>query len=419
MALTEKKLKAPGTPDGRKMLGVPASEGLDRRPEPVAPPAGPRVSETTRTAARRPHPYGGVLQGFCLFVLLPTLIGAIYFGLVASDRYVAEARYAIRTGSQAPAGGVLESVLGVGGIGGSTRQDAEIVRGYILSRDMLAQLSDRFDIRKHYGNSDVDWLSRLGAEASDEELLEYLRYRFEVTIDPESGISTLTVHAFDPEVAKSLARHLLELSEQLVNAMSARITEDMLRFGRAELDEAERQVLATSADLTQFRKETSSIDPGEETNAVLGIVTDLETRLATARAELIEARSIMRPGSTQVRSLETRVAALERQSADERRRLANNQDTDLTSLIDRYQPLLLEQELAQQRYASALTSLETARAEAQRQQSYLIAFVSPQLPSEATEPDRVWMTMTVFVCAFLIFAIGGLIWSAIKDHAGL
>lgn len=419
MAFTEKNLKAPGTSDGTEKLGLPSSEVVDRRPEPVVLPGSPTVSDATRAAAPRPHPYAGVLQGFCLFVLLPTLLGAIYFGFIASDRYVAEARYAIRTGGQAPAGGVLESVLGAGGVGGSTRQDAEIVRNYILSHDMLAQLSERFDVRGHYGDSEADWLSRLGADASDEELLEYLARRFEVTIDPESGISTLRVHAFDPETARSLAKHLLELSEQLVNAMSLRITEDMLRFGRKELEQAERQVMATTTDLTQFRKETRSIDPGEETSAVLGIVTDLETRLAGARTELIEARSIMRPDSTQVRSLETRVAALERQVSEERRRLTDNQDTDLTSLIDRYQPLLLEQELAQQRYASALASLEAARTEAQRQQSYLIAFVSPQLPSEAREPERIWMIMTVFVCAFLIFAIGGLIWSAIKDHAGL
>ncbi len=75
--------------------------------------------------------------------------------------------------------------------------------------------------------------------------------------------------------------------------------------------------------------------------------------------------------------------------------------------------------MAKQRYGSALTSLEAARAEAQRQQRYLIAFVAPQLPDEAIEPDRPWMILTVFACAFLIYAIGGLIWSAIKDHAGL
>ena len=127
----------------------------------------------------------------------------------------------------------------------------------------------------------------------------------------------------------------------------------------------------------------------------------------------------MRDKVPKILSLEAREAALARQVVEERDRLANTHNTDLTSLIDRYQPLVLEEELANQRYASALSSLEAARAEAQRQQRYLIAFVPPQLPDEATEPRRAWMVATVFACALLIYAIGGLVWSAVKDHVGV
>ncbi|MFQ5973538.1 MAG: hypothetical protein ACE5Q3_14510 [Alphaproteobacteria bacterium] len=365
------------------------------------------------------RPYSGLIRSFCLFVLLPTLIGGIYFGVIASDRYVAEARYAIRTGAQAPGGGFLENVLGSGSPATSTRQDAEIVRDYILSRDMLEALEKRIDVRAHYGSPEVDWLSRLRADASEEDLLEYFQDRVEVIIDAEANISTLRVRAFDRETARTIAQQLLDLSERLVNVMSERITKDSLRFARRELDRTETQVLLATTALTRFRKERGSIDPGQETEAVLSIITELETQLAATRADLNEARSVMRDKSPQVRNLETRVAALARQVAEQRHRLTNVDSTDLTSLIERYQPLVLEQELAKQRYGSALTSLEAARAEAQRQQRYLIAFVSPQLPDEATEPRRAWMVATVFAGAFLIFAIGGLVWSAIKDHVGL
>lgn len=365
------------------------------------------------------RPAIGMLRSFAIFVLLPTLAAAIYFGLVSSDRYVAEARYAIRSGAGSPAGGLIESVLSTGGGGGSTRQNAEIVRSYVFSHDMLAELGNRFDLRTHYGSAEIDWLSRFDKDASDEEFLEYLGRMFEVTIDPESSISTLRVVAFDAESARAIADHLLGLSEQLVNTLSERVIVDTLRFARDELDRTEDQVLVATTALTDFRKQTRSIDPGEETAAVLSIVTDLETRLATARIELIETRSVMQNDSMQVRGLETRVAALSNQVAQERNRLANGHDGDLTSLIDRYQPLLLEQELAMQRYSSALISLEVSRAEAQRQQSYLIAFVSPQVPDEATEPRRGWLIATVFGSSFLIYAIGALVWSSIKDHAGL
>ena len=363
--------------------------------------------------------YSGLVRSFCLFVLLPTLVGGIYFGFIASDRYVAEARYAIRTGAQAPGGGFLENVLGSGSLGTSTREDAGIVRDYILSRDMLEELQKSVDVRAHYGSPEVDWPSRLRTDASKEDLLEYFEDQVEVTIDTETNISTLRVRAFDRETARAIAQHLLDLSERLVNEMSERITEDTLRFARRELEGTETRVRLAANAVTLFRKESRSIDPGQETTAVLSIITELEMQLAGSRAKLIEAKSVMRAESPQVLNLEARESALARQVAEERDRLANSHSTDLTSLIDRYQPLVLEQELAKQRYGSALTSLEVARAEAQRQQRYLIAFVSPQLPDEATEPRRAWMLATVFACAFLVYAIGGLIWSAIKDHVGL
>ena len=363
--------------------------------------------------------YSGLVRSFCLFVLLPTLVGGIYFGVIASDRYVAEARYAIRTGAQAPGGGFLENVLGSGSLGSSTREDAGIVRDYILSRDMLEELQKSVDVRAHYGSPEVDWPSRLRTDASKEDLLEYFEDQVEVTIDTETNVSTLRVRAFDRETARAIAQHLLDLSERLVNEMSERITEDTLRFARRELEGTETQVRLAANAVTLFRKESRSIDPGQETTAVLSIITELEMQLAGSRAKLIEARSVMHAESPQVLNLEARESALARQVAEERDRLANSHSTDLTSLIDRYQPLVLEQELAKQRYGSALTSLEVARAEAQRQQRYLIAFVSPQLPDEATEPRRAWMVATVFACAFLVYAIGGLIWSAIKDHVGV
>jgi capsular polysaccharide transport system permease protein len=107
---------------------------------------------------------------------------------------------------------------------------------------------------------------------------------------------------------------------------------------------------------------------------------------------------------------------LVRQVENERHRLANESGTDLTGLLYGYEPLILEQKLAEQLYTSALTSLEVARTEAQRKQRYLIPFVSPELPDEALEPKRLWNVLTVFFGACLVYAIGGLVWSAINDH---
>ena len=203
-----------------------------------------------------------------------------------------------------------------------------------------------------------------------------------------------------------------------MNKLNDRIVQDTLKFARSEAAKAEADVRRATGSLTDFRSASQSIYPEQETTAVLSIVTQLETTLAVARSELSQAESYMNPNSLQIKNLQARVNALNKQVKRERQRLSanGNGNTDYTKVIDNYEPLLLEKTLAEQRWASALASLEAARAEAQRKQRYLITFVTPKLPDEAVEPERVMATMTIFIGALVTYGVLGLVWAAIKDH---
>ena len=370
------------------------------------------------SSGRSPAKWWAILRSFIIMVGIPTGLTGVYYGVVASDVFVSETRYAIRTGEQAPATGLLASMLGPAA---TTRagDDASIVRDYILARDMLDELDLRLDLRAHYGATTVDLLSRLEPDATEEEFLEYYRDQVEVEVETGTDITVLTVRAFDPETARKIASEIIELSERLVNRMSERITDDTLRFARRELGQAETLVRKANQAVTRFRNESRSIDPGEETSAVLSIITSLEGQLAEAKADLLETESIMHSDSIQVKTLQNRVAALTQQAERERARLASESGSDLTRLIDGYAPLLLDQELAQHRYSSALASLEVARADAQRKQRYLIPFVKPALPDEAIEPERLMNTLIVFCAASLVYGIGALMLASVYDHLGL
>ena len=357
---------------------------------------------------------------FLWVVILPTLITAVYYGLIASDIYVSEAKYAVRTSEQ---GGISSGILAsvIPGIGGeSAGEDAAIVSDYILSHDMLNQLDKRLNLRRHYSSHSVDYLSRMSDDATQEEFLEYYRQMVNVSIDASTRIITLHVKAFDPKLSQKMAKVIIKLSEDLVNKLSERIIDDTLQFARGEVDKSEERVRKASDAITAFRSKTLSMDPGEETRGALKIVAELEAKLVETRAHLIEAKSFMQNNSPQVEVLQSKVNALEKQVQDERQRLASKDSThNYTELIDEYQPLALEQELAKHRYASALTSLEAARAEAQRKQRYLLTFVQPQLPDEALLPERFKSTLILFLELCLIYGIGGLVWAAIKDHMRL
>ncbi len=359
-----------------------------------------------------------MLRSLMVVVGIPTLVATIYFGLFASDIYVSESRFAIRSAKAGASVTGLAAILSSPMVGGGG-QDTSVVADYTHSQDMLQRVLERLDIAKHYSGSDVDLLARLDKDATQEELLNYFKEHVLLQRDSASDVLTLKVRAFDPKVAQELAELVIELNESLVNTLSSRIEEDALQTARDEVARASAKVHEASAQMTAFQNDNASLNPAAESSAILGLVTGIETKLVEARAELSEKRAYMRDNSPEVVSIKNRINALSRQLRLEKGRVVGGEGQQMNNLIESFQPLVLDQEMAQQQYASALTSLEVARIEAQRKKQYLITFIQPNLPDQALEPKRFTEVLTVLLFSFLLYLIGGLMWSALKDHIGL
>ena len=358
-----------------------------------------------------------ILKTLATVVGVPTLIASIYFGLIASDVYVSEARFAIRSAKGAPATSGLSALL-ASPVLQSAGQDSSVVVDYSKSVDMLERLRERVDFVGHYSDEDVDLLSRLDPEATQQELLDYYRDRVSIERDSASDVMKVRVRAFDSETARRIAALVIELNESLVNRLSSRIEDDAMATARAEMERAVQRVRSTAQDINRFQTANDSVSPADESAALFGRLSGIETRISETRAELSEKLAYMREDSADVVVLENRLNALERQLGLERGRVTGGGDGTLGALIESFQPLVLEQEMAQQQYAVALASLESARVDAQMQKQYLVTFVEPSLPDAATEPERIVSVVTVAVFAFLAYLVGGLLWSALRDHIG-
>lgn len=358
-----------------------------------------------------------IIRSLLTVVGIPTLLAVIYFGFIASDVYVSESRFSIQSATSGTSGG-LEALISVPIVSGAGKE-VMVVTDYVESQDMMQRIQQKLDIRSHFSDESIDPLSRLHADATVEEMLEYFRDHVHMLRDSQSDVITLTTRAYDPETAQQIAKAVIDLSEQLVNTLSIRIEEDALQTARSEVALAEIKVKAASASVTEFRRTSSSLNPAAESSALLGIVSGLESRLVETQALLSEKLAFMREGSPEIVSLKNRIKAISRQMRLERGRLAGgDSEFEMGGLIETYQPLILDQELAAQQYASALSSLELARIEAQRQKQYLVTFIQPSLPDEAIEPNRIKRIFTVMVFSFLAYLLFGLMWSALKDHIG-
>lgn len=355
-------------------------------------------------------------RGSLFFVGLPTLLAMLYYFLLASDLYASEARIVVRSPSHMQISG-LAGLLQGSGIS-RAQDDVYSVHDFILSRDAVAAAGKRLDLRAIFSRPGADFIARYPnplQRDTAEDFYKYWQHRVEVVFDTASGICTLTVKAFRPDDAQALARALLDEAEGLVNRLNERSHANAVRDAEIEVRQVERNVADAEAATLAYRKREILIDPGKASGAIMETQAKLQNELVQARARLAEMERSS-PNSPLRTDLQAHVAELERQVGAQRSALAGG-DGSMAPKISEYEQLQLRQEFASRELASALASLESARAEARRQQIYLDRVVEPNLPDKALYPKRLISVLIVFISAFLVYSIGRLLLAGVEEHA--
>ncbi len=353
---------------------------------------------------------------FALMVVAPTILGSWYYGSVASDRFAAGASFVVRGVETSTSVDLFSSFTGMTSAG-STTSDSYIIRRYIESPDMLRALNDMLSLREHYGDASIDPLSRLAADSTLEEFVDYWSRRILTSYDSTTGIVSYEVQAFDPDTAIVVADAVLDAATQLVNELSEKARLDSVQFATKEVERAEERLYAAQMGLRQFREEQGAFDPVINAQLDAELIATLEAQLAELRAQIVVLSESVGPDAPRLTQLKRQEEALADQITQRRAAIGGDGGGGATAnMLAEFEELQIEQTFAQQRYASALTSLEAARMEADRQQRYLAIFSRPFRPEEAVYPERLRNSLLIFGAAFVFWLISTLIALAVRDH---
>ncbi len=359
---------------------------------------------------------------FIPFVVLPVMLAILYYTLVAADRYAVETKFAIRSPSGPVATDLLGMVTGVSG-SASTITDSYIIMDFIRSRELIDKIEKKVDIQKIYAHKNADFLAKLAPDSTKEELVEYLSSMISVYFDTSSQIITLEVQAFTPADAKDMSAVILQLCEALVNNISEKARNDTVQSAQREVDRAEDRLREHRQNVAQFREKQQDIDPTKTVESQQTLLTTVQGQLNTAKARMSTLREFLKADAPQVRVLKSRIDALEAQVKEEKAllgkgdRIGTLDSTTLTSRVGEYEGLAVDLEFLQRAYVSALASLERARAEADRQQRYLAAFVNPTVPEEALYPQRILNIFIVLILAIMGWGITLMMVYIVREHA--
>lgn len=355
---------------------------------------------------------------FLLFVVIPTLVSSLYFGLIASDVYISQSRFVIyNPQNPASSGGGLSTLLQGAGLSSSS-YGVYAAHDYILSRDALTELQRTLGYRRMVSNPDIDVFNRFGGwvwyDTSFENLFKYYSHMVGDEVDTTSNISTLTARAYTAKDAQAINSELLRLAQQLVVRLNARANEDAVRFYKQQVADAEAKVQTTALALSRYRNTSKVFSPEPQANLQAQLVSKLQDQLIARQVELGQLQ-MASPSNPRVPLLKKGIAEIEQQIRKQTGAIVGAPSSLASKSVD-FEKLTLQKTFAEKDLAAAIASLEQARIQAQKQQLFIETVVTPNLPDEALEPRRLRGVLATLVVGLLLWGVFSVIFAGIREH---
>jgi capsular polysaccharide transport system permease protein len=358
---------------------------------------------------------------FTALVALPNLASMAYFGLLASDQFVSEAKFTVSSGALPKMDG-LGSVTGVPPM--MIVQDTQILTSFIESRAMVELLEREVDLREAYGSGSIDWVARFNKSKPIEKLTEYWEKMAKTSISFPAGIVTLTVRAFSAADAKRIADAIIAKCEALINGLNDRMQKDTVAAAETDLRRAGEKLKAARLQLEQARNAEGIVDVRQAGAALNQLLSELESEHLKAQSDYQTQSKYVSESAPQMRVLKSRMNALELHIGEMKAQITEQQENSVLTLaqkslsgkMTKFASLDLEQQIAEKRYAAAAAAVEAARMIAERKMLFLHEIVAPALPQEARYPNR-WLDIGMTFLATLIgwgFIVGMV--SFVRNH---
>jgi capsular polysaccharide transport system permease protein len=355
-------------------------------------------------------------RGMLRVALIASVLAAVYWGLIAADRYVSEAHVVVqRTDIGSDSGNTVATLLS-GGTSQAT-SDQLLLRDHLTSVDMLQKLDAKLNLREHYSKWRWDPISRLlFKDTSIEQFHDYYMNRVEVEQNDYSGVLVIKAQGFDAKTAQAITSMLADEGERYMNELSHKLARDQVAFLEKQVADISVRVSNTRTALIDFQNKEGLVSPASTADALTAVTNNLEAQIASLKAKRSDLLSYLSKEAPDIVRLNSQISALELQLAAEQRRLASGSDKSLNRVVEGYQRLEMEAKLALDLYQTALVALEKGRIDATRNIKKLSVLQAPTLPQYAIEPRRMYNIVVFVLCAMVLTGIAHLVIAVIKDH---
>lgn len=351
---------------------------------------------------------------FFLVFLLPMCIFSYYELRIATDRFHSDSVISITEDSGS--GPSLDlSMIGLPAV--ADDKDALTLVTFINSLDMLQYLETTMQLREHYSNPKIDWMSRLPAEASLEDFHKYAASYIIVEYDITTQLVNIHIQAFSREYAQKLLTTILDRSQAFVDHLNSRITVEQTKFFETQLKQSEDRVRDAKKQLLDFQREYGLLTTDSEAQMISSTISQLTGVLIGKQGELEVKRRDLNDNSPAVQILKAEIETITKQIAAEKDKLSVRSDGSAVSeLAARFSEIQFNLEFVTTIYKSNLGQLERARVEAIQRLKYLVIVTTPSIADASLFPNRSYNIGTAALILIAVFFIVSLLAAIIREH---
>ncbi len=347
--------------------------------------------------------------------LLLSLLAALYWVLIASDRYVSEAHIIIQRTDLVSGQSVDFSGL-LGNVGGNTA-DQLLLRDHLLSLDMLRALDEKLDLRSHYSNWRRDPLSRMWfRDTPIEKFQTYFLSRVNVDFDEYTGVLVIKAQAYDATTAHAITAMMVEEGEQHMNAMAHELANEQVAFLERQVAAMSERAMKTRQAVLAFQNRNSLASPAAAAQTLEGIIARLESQLTDLQTRRTAMLGYLMPDSPSVTEIDLQIAATREQISREQGRLASPDGNTLNRTIEEFQRIELDAGFAEDVYKTSLVALEKGRIEATRTLKKVSVLQKPSEPEYPLQPRRIYNSIVFLLVSLLLAGVLNLVAVIIRDH---
>lgn len=352
---------------------------------------------------------------FIVTVAIPTILAIAYFGFLASDVFISESRFVVRSPGRVSAS-PLGVFLGASGFTNAGEESYAVV-DYVRSREALAEANRDGLVTKVFQRPDASFLDRFGGPfggTSAEHLYRYFGAKVQIEYDTSTQITKLTVRAFNPVDSRRINERLLEQSEKLINRLSERGRRDAIVTAQLGVDAARDKARNAAVALTRFRNEKGIIDPEKQAAINLQMMSKLQDALIAQQTQLAQLQAYT-PKNPQIPSIKIAITNIRREIDRQGARVAGSANS-LSSVASTYQQLVFDAEFASKQLAVSLASLQEAMTDASKKQVYVERIANPNQPDHPLEPRRTRSILATFLLGLLVWGVATTLVAGIREH---